>query len=147
MIIRDALPADAAAMTAVRAASIRDLCAPDHGGDAATIARWIGPDDKFDKLLAQPDLTLIVVEVDGQIVGLGGVSGEWVVLNYVHPAFRLQGISKAIMQALEARMVAQGIAVGFLDSTATAVQFYQSIGWLADGPFDRDVGQPMQKSF
>lgn len=146
MIIRDATPADAAAMTAVRAASIRSLCTPDHGDDETTIARWIGPADKFEKLLQQTDLTLIVVDIDGEIAGLGGMSGEWVVLNYVHPAFRLQGISKAVMQAIESRMIAQGILVGYLDSTETAVRFYQSIGWTKSGPFDRDIGQPMQKN-
>lgn len=145
MIIRDAVPADAAAMAALRAASIRTLCTPDHGGDETTIARWIGPADKFDKLLQQPDLTLIVVDVDGEMAGLGGMSGEWVVLNYVHPDFRLKGISEAVMLALESRMVAQGILMGYLDSTETAVRFYEAIGWSKSGPFDRDIGQPMEK--
>ena len=145
MNVREARPADAAAMTALRAASIRALCEPDHGNNEIEIAGWIGPDDKFARLIEQAELTLIVVEIDDAIVGLGGMSGDRVLLNYVHPAFRFRGISKTIMQSLESRMVAAGILVGYLDSTATAVAFYQSLGWVNAGKADPDKGQPMRK--
>ena len=145
MIVREATAADAQAMTALRAASIRDLCAADHGDDPSEIASWIGPDDKFAKLIAQPELSLIVVEIDDEIAGLGGMSGDQILLNYVHPAFRAKGVSKTVMQALESRMVAQGILVGHLCSTATALPFYLSLGWVNAGPADAQKGQPMTK--
>ena len=132
-------------MTQLRAASIRALCTPDHGDDEATIISWIGADDKFDRLIAQDELTLIVVEIDDQLAGLGGMSGDRILLNYVHPEFRAKGISKTVMQALESRMVAQGTLVGYLDSTVTALPFYEKLGWRKAGPADPDTGQPMCK--
>lgn len=145
MIVREAVPADAPAMTALRAASIRELCAADHGDDPSAIASWIGPEDKFARLIEQEELTLIVVDIDDEIAGLGGMSGDQILLNYVHPAFRSRGISKTVMQALESRMVAQGILIGHLHSTETALAFYQSLGWAKAGPADPDKGQPMTK--
>ena len=144
--IREATKADARSMAALRAASIRALCEPDHHGDEAAIKRWVGADDKFEQLLARDDLTLIAVELDDQLAGLGAMSGDRVTLNYVHPDFRFRGVSKAIMQTLESRMVAHGVLRGVLDSSVTALRFYQAIGWKKDGPADPESGQqPMSK--
>lgn len=145
MIIREATVADIPVMTQLRAESIRALCQPDHNDDEAGIARWIGDPDKFSGLLGRDGMMLIVIEIDEKMAGLGGMNGDRILLNYVHPAFRFQGISKAVMQSLESRMVAAGLLVGHLDSTLTAVPFYQSLGWVKAGPADPETGQPMVK--
>ena len=146
MIIRLAQPADAAEMTRLRAASIRQLCSADHRDDPAEIADWIGSPDKFDRLLAMPTMTMVVAEVDGVLAGLGGFFGDTITLNYVHPDHRFGGVSKAIMADLEARLSQAGVVLGRLNTTATALPFYRSIGWIALGAVDGDAGQPMSKS-
>jgi GNAT superfamily N-acetyltransferase len=147
ILIRDATLADAEAMSLLRQASIRELCDADHNSDPAVIESWIGDPSpaKFIHLLDRADVILIVAELDGQFAGLAGLSGDLVTLNYVHPACRFQGVSKALMQALEARLVEQGIRVGRLYSTATALSFYRSIGWSEIGGGDADRGYPMEK--
>lgn len=145
MHIRAAQPEDAQAMAALRAASIRELCSADHHDDPAAIADWIGQPDKFVRLLERSDLHLVVAEIEGQLVGLGGVSGDTVTLNYVHPDYRFRGVSKGLMQAVEALLKGAGTVTGRLASSVTAVRFYHSIGWVDAGAFDADTGQPMIK--
>lgn len=143
--IRAAHIEDAVAMAELRAASIRHLCSADHQGDPVSIADWIGSPDKFVHLIERPDQKLIVTEVEGKLAGLGGLSEDMVTLNYVHPDFRFRGVSKAIMQALEDMLRRDGVTTGRLTSSATALRFYNSIGWLDAGDFDPDNGQPMVK--
>ena len=85
--VRQAGIADAAACSEVLCASIRELCAADHHGDEQIIARWL--DNKTPKTLQSwienPESTIYVAEIDGHIVGVGGVSGSEVTLNYVSP--------------------------------------------------------------
>lgn len=134
-------------MSLLRQASIRELCSADHNNDPSAIASWVGEPSpaKFIRLLQRADVTLIVAELDEQIAGLAGLAGDLVTLNYVHPAYRFRGVSKALMQALEARLVEQGIQFGRLYSTATALAFYRSIGWTEIGARDADRGYPMEK--
>ena len=134
-------------MSLLRQASIRELCSADHNNDPAAIESWVGEPSpaKFIRLLQRADVKLIVAELDGQIAGLAGLASDLVTLNYVHPVYRFRGVSKALMQALEARLVEQGIQLGRLYSTATALPFYRSIGWIEIGAGDAEVGYPMEK--
>ncbi|WEK04232.1 MAG: GNAT family N-acetyltransferase [Candidatus Devosia phytovorans] len=134
-------------MAELRRASIRDLCRADHAGDPAAIADWVGPNDKFTRLLEKPDIRLVVAEIDGTIAGLGGIQGDTVTLNYVHPDFRFRGVSKALMVTLEEMRVAAGVTTGRLHSSATALRFYHAIRSQDAGPFDPATGQPMTKRF
>lgn len=147
LIIRAATKADAEAMGRVRHASIHQLCSADHHDDLPTVNAWAGDGSatKFLRLLEQPEARLVVAEIDGQIVGLGGMAGDLVTLNYVHPDYRFRGVSKALMGTLEAMMMAEGIAVGRLNSTVTALAFYRAIGWVDAGPATAAQGQPMRK--
>lgn len=145
MLVREATLADADEMALLRACSIRQLCGADHGNLPSAMESWIGAPDKFLRLLQQGETTLLVVEIEGVLAGLGGIAGDVVTLNYVHPAYRFRGVSKALMQALEARLAQSGINLGRLRSTATAVRFYQSIGWVETGPGTANEGTPMEK--
>ncbi|MGB3338588.1 MAG: hypothetical protein WBA73_15545, partial [Devosia sp.] len=60
MIILPANLADAAAMAALRQASIRQLCGADHQQDEVAIAAWVGGPDKFVRLLQRPEAVLVV---------------------------------------------------------------------------------------
>jgi GNAT superfamily N-acetyltransferase len=108
LVIRVAARADAAFMAELRSASIQDLCSADHHDDPVAIRTWVGPADKFARLLDQPGVTLVVAEIAGRIVGLGGLSGDTITLNYVHPDYRFQGVSKALLVDLEARLAGAG---------------------------------------
>lgn len=145
--IRRAEIADCPAMSAVRIASITALCGPDHGNDPAVIAAWVGNKsaEGFERLLKQPGVILLVAELEGAVVAVGGIAGDRVTLNYVDPAHRFAGISKALMVALEAELGQSGVHVARLESTATAMAFYRALGWIEVGPGTPDGGHPMEK--
>ena len=136
MIVREATPADAEAMSRVLIASITALCERDHGGVQENIDRWLankspaGVAAWFDN----PENRLLVAERDEAVVGVGGFNerGE-VLLNYVAPAARFTGVSTVLLAEIESAMQAQGHDKAMLTSTATAHEFYISRGWRDDG--------------
>ena len=66
------------------------------------------------------------------------------------PMHGLEGISRALLGALEARAEARGNARCTLVSTETARRFYHAAGYTDDGPpdgkFGTRGGYPMSKS-
>jgi GNAT superfamily N-acetyltransferase len=151
LVVRPATPDDAIAAARVTRASIRVLCAADHGGDAGRIAAWTANKTAADfrRWLAVPGNRLFVAELDGRVAAVGAVStsGE-VILNYVAPRARCRGASSALLARLEAELTALGHAEGRLESTTTAHRFYLARGWEDAGPPVEDrggPGQPMRK--
>ena len=153
LTIRRADLGDIEAMSRVLSASITELCEADHGNDPDKLAAWTRnkTPEGVAAMLANPRGRLFVAELDGVIVAVGAVSstGE-ITLNYVAPTARFKGVSKAMLAALEEELRALGFAEGRLEATATARQFYEATGWIADGPQaeGRMVnGYPMRKVF
>lgn len=138
-------------MSVVLTNSITELCAADHGGDPAAIAAWTRnkSGDGVAVILANPGLQIYVAERAGLIVAVGAVTTDGSIsLNYVAPEARFSGISSAMLVRLEAALLALGHSEGRLEATLTARGFYESRGWLADGPqADGRVvnGYPMRK--
>lgn len=147
LLVRPARDDDCAAMSAVRIASITQLCGPDHAGDPAAIAGWVANKsaDAFRALLLRPEVQLRVAELDGVVVGVGAIAGDTITLNYVHPDFRFRGVSKALMSALETALAKRGVAVAQLNSTVTALSFYRALGWAEAGAGTPELGYPMFK--
>lgn len=151
LVVRRATDADAAQISGVLIASITQLCAADHGDDPAIIASWTrnkSPDGVLE-MLHNPGLAMLVAERDGAVaaVGCSRHSGE-IALNYVSPAHRFAGASKAVLAAMEQELRDQGATVATLTSTATARRFYRSAGWEDTGPPETGhlvVGYPMRK--
>ncbi len=152
MIIREANPADAEAMSHVLIASITTLCERDHGSVQENLDRWLankspaGVAAWFDN----PDNRLFVAERDDAVVGVGGcnVRGE-VLLNYVSPEARFSGVSTALLATIESALRAEGLGIGRLTSTATAHAFYVARGWRDDGAPEQRFAvfvHPMTKS-
>lgn len=158
-MIRRARPEDAARVSEVICASIRELCAADHGRDPAKIANWLAaktPED-IAALIAAPGGAVYVAgpPETGQIAAVGAL--DWaeqpagqgkITLLYVAPEARRQGFSAALLTAMEAELVALGRPEGRLTATATAHAFYRHHGWRADGPPRQGrwiLGHPMQK--
>lgn len=124
--VRPATPADIPAMSAVLTASITELCTADHQGDAAVIAQWTR--NKMPAgvaaMLADPTRQLFVAELDGAVAAVGAVTeAAEVALNYVSPAHRFRGASRALLTAMEAALREGGIAEASLTSTETARRF------------------------
>ena len=111
--------------------SIRDLCVSDHKNDPVLLDAWL--DGKTPERVRQWLLNrandMIIAKLDGQIVGAGCARGSEVILNYVLPEARFRGVSKALLMALEDRIRERGGERVTLESTTTALQFYQSRGY------------------
>lgn len=151
IFIRPARPADVSAMSRVLTASIVELCAADHRSDPAAIAAWTRnkTQEGVAAMLANTNLLMFVAEASGQIGAVGAVTrtGE-IALNYVAPDMRFLGLSKALLARLETELLTLGFTEGRLEATATAQRFYESAGWLPEGPqaTGRVVnGYPMKK--
>jgi GNAT superfamily N-acetyltransferase len=56
-----------------------------------------------------------------------------VLLNYVAPEARFKGASKSLTNEIEIWASSCGIKCLALESTATALRFYQSNGWTSTG--------------
>ncbi|OEO29724.1 hypothetical protein VW23_024480 [Devosia insulae DS-56] len=151
MVIRPAAPADAAAMSAVLTASIRDLCTADHRADPEILAGWLRnkTPEMVLKMLERPGAQFLVAERDGEIAAVGCLTGpDEIGLNYVAPAHRFAGVSKAMLAALEDRIRQAGADIARLTSTGTAHRFYLANGWQDAGPAEADRGMlcyPMEK--
>ncbi|MGA7808730.1 MAG: GNAT family N-acetyltransferase [Bradyrhizobium sp.] len=132
--------------------SIAQLCGADHHDDRMMLERWLRnkrPDIVVGWAKEEGNSPLVAVDGDA-VLAVGSVrdSGE-ITLNYVAPEARFQGVSSALLAALEARAAARGNARCTLTSTETAHRFYLSRGYVDEGPprghFGTSAGYPMSK--
>lgn len=141
--IRPAEIADATVACAVLRRSITELCSADHQGNPAILDRWLAnkTPETVRGWIAACGHTLLIAERTGLIaeradavVAVGGVTaaGE-ITLIYVDPSARFQGVSTAMLAALEDRLRDQGVARSRLSSTGTAHGFYRRRGYLDVG--------------
>lgn len=132
--IRAASPADLESIRALHSRSIGEVCSSDYDGDQ--IAAWLGAlePDRYPAMLATHHV--IVAEDDGTIVGFGMADLDSAILNavYIVPSRLRDGIGSRLVSAIEE--AAHGAGMGRLDLNATlgAVSFYESLGYVPDGP-------------
>ena len=135
MEVRNARPEDAEAAAELLRRSIAELCIADHGNRREILAPWLGnktPESVAGWIAAPSNSVLVAVEGEKLLaVGMVTDSGE-IALNYVSPDARFQGVSKALLAALEARALARGNTEVTLISTVTARRFYLSAGYAED---------------
>ena len=149
--VRPAVEADIEAMSAVMTASVAELCGADHHDDPDNIAAWVSnrTPQGVAKMLANPRQSFFVAEREGEVAAVGAVNRDGVVIfNYVSPAHRFQGVSRALLKHLEEVLRDWGHAEGKLTSTITAHRFYLDAGWSDDGAPDTTgfaVSYPMRK--
>jgi ribosomal protein S18 acetylase RimI-like enzyme len=135
--IRDAQASDAVAACEVMRRSITELCAADHHDDPEILGRWLANKTPgiVASWIAQPGNSVILAIKNGAVVGVGAVTDEGhILLNYVLPAARFQGVSRALLRALEAHAIEGGNDRCTLDSTQTAKRFYISAGYSEELP-------------
>lgn len=134
--VRRAAEPDIEAMSEVLTRSITELCALDHHNDPAVIAAWTAnkTPEGVRLMLESADAELFVAEHDGVVAAVGCVmNGSEIGLNYVHPAHRFQGFSKALLAAMEQAMREAGVTEARLKATQTAHAFYLANGWQHAG--------------
>jgi GNAT superfamily N-acetyltransferase len=139
MRVRPGTEADAEQAALVLRRSIIELCIRDHGNDPALLASWLAnktPEKFREWVRAADSLCLVVVAGDDTILGVALMSkaGE-IRLNYVSPDARFQGVSTALIGALETAATKLGVHRLSLKSTTTAHPFYLARGF-------QDAGQP-----
>jgi len=140
--VRRAVEADVEAMSALLVASITELCTLDHRNDPAALAAWTAnkTPEGVRAMLDAAGSVLFVAEHGGEVAAVGCVlHGDEIGLNYVHPAHRFQGVSRALLVGMEQFMRDAGHAEGQLRSTKTAHRFYCANGWQDAG--DRHTGR------
>jgi GNAT superfamily N-acetyltransferase len=124
--------------------SITELCQVDHGDDPAVVANWLQnkTPDNVRSWISHPASYVIVATDTTRIIGVGAItSSSEITLNYVSPDARFRGISKAILQRLEARGRVLGNTTCTLTSTETAYRFYRSAGYVQHGPPAAGIGR------
>ena len=126
MQVRAARTEDAREACLVVRRSITELCLADHQGDPAILQRWLAN--------KTPANHMFVATEGDAILGVACVTtcGE-VILNYVSPDVRFRGVSKALLQRLEAKAAELGNERCVLTSTGTARLFYLSAGYEEEG--------------
>ena len=145
MLVRPAQMADADQAVDVVRRSILDLCALDHRGDPATIALWLA-NKTADNMRRWIGTNTVLVAIDGErIAGVASVREDGhVLLNYVAPEARFKGASRSLIHEIEVWAAQRGLTELTLDSTATALRFYQSNGWTMTGPPQPGFGVTMR---
>jgi len=150
MHVRDANEQDADDCCFVVRHSISELCILDHQGDATTLELWLANKTPANMQRWIREHHVLVAVFGTAISGVAGMTarGE-IILNYVSPNARFQGVSKALLRGLERRAQHLRIPLLKLQSTATAMHFYRALGYTASGAptkgFGVTMGQPMQK--
>jgi GNAT superfamily N-acetyltransferase len=131
-VIRAAEPRDAAAMSEVLRRSIIELCVHDHQNDPKRLSDWLAnkTPEHVESWIVDPAIRMFVAAADGTILAVGSMrtSGE-ILLNYVSPDGRLQGISRAMLDTLERTARQHGCRRVTLTSTFTAHDFYLGAGY------------------
>ena len=125
---------DASIAISVLRRSICDLCVADNQGDARALSDWLRNKNAVAWVVwvGRKDAIFLVAEQACAIVGVGMVDhkGE-ILLNYVDPEFRFQGVSKNMLAALEGKVRANETRMCFLQSTETARKFCQRYGYTS----------------
>jgi N-acetylglutamate synthase-like GNAT family acetyltransferase len=134
MNIRRAMKEDAAEACAFIRASIAELCYADDEGDQRFLDAWLSnkTTENMERRIATS--YFYVAEEDGKILGVAAMlpSGR-VTVNYVAPSARFRGVSKALVLTLEEEAESQQIQFCTLESSRTALQFYQKLGYIDTG--------------
>jgi N-acetylglutamate synthase-like GNAT family acetyltransferase len=132
MQIREATADDAAEACQVLRRSITELCNADHRDDPVALADWLSNKTPANvrAWIVRADNHVLVATQGRAIVAVGAVtsSGE-ITLNYVSPDARFAGVSKALLNRLEAKALELGHTTCTLTSTETARRFYLSAGY------------------
>ncbi len=136
LIVRQALPEDAANAVDVLRASITEGCVEDHQHDPETLALWLHNKtvETFLRWLGTPTTHLIVAQHSSNLVGVAAINGQsHIHLLYVRPGFYRTGVGSALLAELERHALDVGASQITLESSITARSFYERHGYSSAG--------------
>lgn len=139
MMIRLATHLDADEGSGVLRLSITELCHPDHEGDPEKIAAWLAnkSPEAWRTWIVRAGSSLFVAEESDRILGVGMIDHQAeILLNYVLPEARWQGVSKSLLVHMEEQALRSGFRSCHLTSTKTALAFYKAAGYRIDSGDD-----------
>ena len=116
--------------------SIECLCIQDHGNDSDKLALWLK--NKSVEICQRwffNKASRAFVAIDNkQIVGVSHIDNEgFLYLCYVSPRFIGRGFGRSLLQAAEMQAARWDIDSITLDSTLSAKQFYEHLGYVENG--------------
>jgi hypothetical protein len=144
--IREAQGEDAPEACRLLRRSIAELCRDDHHDDPDILEGWLRNKtvDNARDWIAGPQAHVFVATEGAVMVGVASVTSRGEV-----PDSRFRGVSKAMLDRLEAQARALGNDMCVLTSTATARGLYLSAGYeereVLDGKFGNAVSYRMSK--
>jgi ribosomal protein S18 acetylase RimI-like enzyme len=152
--LRPATVNDGPAVVAVQQSAIRELCVGDYS--AEQLASWSSSvaSDTFQPSI--PSHLFIVAEGANGIVGFADFddSGGELLSIYVHSEHARLGLGSMLLQAIESRARAAGVQEMVLNSSLTAVPFFERVGFVAAPPTTRRLPDgteipvvPMRRAF
>lgn len=134
MTLRRATVFDVFDLSRVLIRSITQLCRADHRDDPQAIAKWTAnktPDSIRDWIKGGAHIWL--AEHAGQVAAVGGLRECDITLLYIDPDHTGLGIGSAMLNRLEAELIASGQSEARLEATRTAQEFYERHGWRLTG--------------
>lgn len=90
-------------------------------------------------------LEIWVAEVDASIAGWAAIDGDRLEGMYVDPAFVGKGIGTGLLELVEGRMRAKGLASISAEASANAERFYLERGYEPVGIRTQEYGLPIRK--
>jgi len=134
-LIREARPDEAGALAEIqRDASVSAF------GHIFPPERYPYPLDevraRWSSAVADPEITVLVAEVDGERAGVAGCRAEWLDGLYVHHQYWGHGVGRALHDEVLDRLRAGGSLrchLWVLEANDRARQFYERLGWRENG--------------
>jgi putative acetyltransferase len=129
--VRPFLPADTADLRELFAQSIDELCSEDYDDDQRLA--WVSRAEDawaFGAKLAA--MTTLVIQVGGDYAGFGSLRDNAVLdMLYVSPHYAGEGIGTTLCDTLERLAAGRGTTEISVDSSETAVMFFEARGYVA----------------
>lgn len=129
--LRPFIAADAPALCELFAQSIDELCAEDYD-DEQRLA-WISRAEDaraFAKRLG--GMVTLVIQVENDYAGFAALKDNTILdMLYVHPHYAGEGIGTALADALERIAAGRGVEAITVESSDTAVMFFEARGYVA----------------
>jgi N-acetylglutamate synthase-like GNAT family acetyltransferase len=141
--IRPAQESDVEAACALVRRSIAELCVADHHNVPAVVEGLLinKTPDNMRAWIKTPGSFVLIAEAGAAMAGVGGLTGDGEIsLLYVAPEFRFQGVSKALLAALEDKARSLGLPNCALVTTETAQRFFAARGYAGYDVDEDDFG-------
>ena len=133
--VREAIPSDSAKACEVLRRSISEICSLDYN-DQSVIDEWLDnkTESNVKEWIQSVNSYSVVCANDDLIVGFGAITLEGEVsLIYLVPEALHKGNGKLMLEAMEERVISEGIVEIHTVSSITAKPFYERNGYTKNG--------------